>query len=118
MIMKKNAKEPKLQPPEVDSRFAAVVSALAKYSDVSRGMGKGFGSGALKVNGRIFAMMTSKGEFVVKLPKKRVDELVDAGKGKRFDPGHGRLMKEWFAAGKGATDWLELAKEAHEFVKP
>lgn len=100
------------------SGFDRIVKALASDQQVSRGEGKGFGSGALKVNGRIFAMMTSKGEFVVKLPKKRVDELVDAGKGKRFDPGHGRLMREWFVAGKGVTDWLELAKEAREFVRP
>jgi hypothetical protein len=103
---------------ESNPRFDRIVKALTSDPQVSRGEGKGFGSGALKVNGRIFAMMTSKGEFVVKLSKERVDELVDAGKGKRFDPGHGRLMKEWFVAGKGVTDWLELAKEAREFVKP
>src|SRR5579883_2489038 len=88
------------------SGFDRIVKALASDPQVSRGEGKGFGSGALKVNGRIFAMMTSK------------DEFVDAGKGKRFDPGHGRLMREWFVAGKGVTDWLELAKEAREFVRP
>jgi hypothetical protein len=33
----------------------------------------------------------------VKLPRERVDELVEAGAGHRFDPGHGRLMKEWVA---------------------
>jgi hypothetical protein len=27
----------------------------------------------------------------------RVDVLVSSGKGKYFDPGHGRLMKEWLA---------------------
>jgi hypothetical protein len=48
----------------------------------------------LKVDGKIFAMH-SKGKFVAKLPKDRVDELVRAGKGEYFDPGHGRLMKEW-----------------------
>jgi hypothetical protein len=36
-----------------------------------------------------------KDELVVKLPRERVDELVESGKGKRFDPGSGRLMKEW-----------------------
>lgn len=113
--MKTTVKKP--QGPEIDPGFDRVVNAFAGDRQVSRGEGKGFGSGALKVNGRIFAMMSSKGEFVVKLPKKRVDELVDAGKGKRFDPGHGRLMKEWFVAGKGVTDWLELAKEVREFAK-
>ena len=37
---------------------------------------------AFSVNGKIFAMLT-RGPFVVKLPRERVDDLVDAGKGKR-----------------------------------
>jgi hypothetical protein len=47
--------------------------------------------------GRLFEAfaLVVKGELVVKLPRERVDELVDAGTGRRFDPGHGRLMKEW-----------------------
>jgi TfoX/Sxy family transcriptional regulator of competence genes len=51
-------------------------------------------SDGLKTGGKFFAMV-SKGELVVKLPRERVDELVEAGEGHRFDPGHGRLMKEW-----------------------
>jgi hypothetical protein len=70
----------------------------------------------LKVNGKIFVMFGRK-QFVAKLPKSRVDTLVSAGAGKRFDPGHGRLMKEWFVAADGEPDWLELAKEAYDFVK-
>ena len=54
------------------------------------------GSEALKTGGKFFAMV-SRGELVVKLPRDRVDELVEAGAGHRFDPGHGRLMKEWVA---------------------
>jgi TfoX/Sxy family transcriptional regulator of competence genes len=48
----------------------------------------------LKANGKFFAMVV-KDELVVKLPRERVDELVATGKGRRFDPGHGRVMKEW-----------------------
>jgi len=69
------------------------------------------------VNGKIFAMMSSKGKFVLKLSKKRVDELVSSGKGERFDPGHGRVMKEWVVLGDEKADWVELAKEAYDFVK-
>jgi TfoX/Sxy family transcriptional regulator of competence genes len=54
------------------------------------------GSEGLKTGGKFFAMV-SRGELVVKLPRERVDELVEAGAGHRFDPGHGRLMKEWIA---------------------
>jgi len=48
----------------------------------------------LKVNGKIFAMFGRR-QFVTKLPKERVDALVSVGDGKRFDPGHDRLTKEW-----------------------
>lgn len=100
-----------------EPRFAAVVEAFAKDRTVSHGGTKGFGAGALKVNGKIFAMISSKGEFVVKLPEERVTELVNSRKGKRFDPGRGRLMKEWLVVKSRHASCLELAKEACEFVK-
>ena len=103
--------------PKIDARLVQVVNALSTYPQFSCGDKRGFGSGSLKVNDKIFAMITSKGEFVVKLSKKRVDELVTAGKGERFDPGHGRLMKEWIAFSAGREKWIELAKEAYRFVK-
>jgi hypothetical protein len=85
---------------------------LAKERQVTYG-GKGFGSTALKVKGKIFAMQSSKGEFVAKLPRGRVDELVRLGKGEYFDPGHGRLMKEWLvvrpARSFEGTDWSEAS---------
>ena len=115
MAAKKKTKEQDTA--QIDPRFAPVVESFAKDRHVNRESKKGFGSGALKVNGKIFAMMSSSGKFVVKLPKKRVDELVSGGKGKRFDPGHGRIMREWFVAGTRAPKWVELAKEAHQFVK-
>ncbi len=115
--MKKTTKTTKNEKAsEVDPRFAPVVAAFAKDRLVSRG-GKGFGSAGLKVNGRLFAMMSSKGKFVAKLPKERVKALVSAGKGDYFDPGHGRLMKEWVAVDPGGADLVDLAREAHRFVK-
>ena len=102
---------------EIDLRYVPVVEAFAERRGVSRENRKGFGSGALKVKGKIFAMMSSKRQFVVNLPKNRVDELVNLGKGQRFDPGHGRIMKEWFVVGEGKENWVELAKEAYDFVK-
>jgi TfoX/Sxy family transcriptional regulator of competence genes len=101
--------------PEVDPAFMPVVAAFANMPDVSRG--KMMSSYGLKVNGKIFAMF-GRGKFVAKLPKKRVDDLVSGGVGEHFDPGHGRLMKEWVAIGAKAVNWVELAKEAYEFVKP
>jgi hypothetical protein len=84
---------------------------------VTRG-GKGFGSSGLKVNGKLFALLSDRtGQFVAKLPKARVEELVRAGKGEPFDPGHGRLMKEWIALLPGQEDWTALAREGYRFVK-
>ena len=95
-----------------DTRFSNIVLAFADQPSVSYG-GKGFGSSALKFGGRIFAMLTSKGEFVVKLTRERVAELVEQSKGQHFDPGHGRLMLEWLVIPSSSRRWLELAKEAH-----
>jgi hypothetical protein len=78
---------------------------------------KGFGSSALQVNGKIFAMVSSRGSFVVKLPKHRVESLEASGAGQRFDPCHGRLMKEWLALQPTSKEnWLSLAREAMRFV--
>lgn len=61
--------------------------------------------------------MFGRGRLVVKLPKERVDEMVVAGMAERFDPGHGRLMKEWASFRSGESDWVRLAREAYDFVK-
>jgi hypothetical protein len=53
---------------------------------------------------------------VVKLPRARVSELVSAGRGVHFDPGHGRLMREWIALDGSEKRWLDLAREARAFV--
>lgn len=111
-------KTPGKAAPALDPRFAKVVRAFARDKDVTPPKpGRGFGSSALKVRGSIFAMLSSKGKFVVKLPKERVDALVAARKGAYFDPGHGRLMKEWLEMGSNQAQWISLAKEARAFVK-
>jgi hypothetical protein len=97
-------------------KFAKLVAELSKQPGVTFG-GKGFGASALKLGGKIFAMLTPKGQLVAKLPKPRVAELVAAGKGEYFDPGHGRLMKEWLSVAATNTRWLELAKEAYAHAR-
>ena len=78
---------------------------------------KKFGSSALKVNNKIFAMLV-EGKLVVKLPKQRVDALIASRAGERYDPRrNGRLMKEWITIEPtSGEDWLNLSKEAMEFV--
>ena len=96
-----------------EAAFAEVTRAFAKDPEVS--FGRLFASDGLKVRDKIFAMLV-RGSLVVKLPKARVDELIAEKKGARFDPGHGRLMKEWVVMPPGGGDWLALAKEARSFV--
>jgi TfoX/Sxy family transcriptional regulator of competence genes len=104
----------KTTPAEIPASFEPVVAAFAGDREV--GLGKMFSSNAvLNVNGKIFAMQV-KGKLVVKLPKQRVDELVAKGKGEYFDPGHGRLMKEWASVDAPESEWVGLAKEAYRFV--
>ena len=67
------------------------------------------------MDGKLFALFT-QGTLVVKLPKDRVAALVAKGDGKPFDPGHGRLMKEWLTVVSPKLSWSALAKEAHAFV--
>lgn len=110
----KRKKKANGQRSEVDPSFAPIVAAFAKNRDVT--FGKLMSSYGLKVKGKIFAMF-GRGKFVAKLPKDRVNELVSAGIGERFDPGHGRFMKEWIAVETRTESWLDLAKEAYEFVK-
>jgi hypothetical protein len=99
-----------------EERYGALVDALDADPDVTLSTKKGFGTGTLQVRGGIFAMLT-RGRLVVKLPRQRVDALVAAGEGQRFDPGHGRLMKEWLSLDPASElEWLPLAREALAFV--
>lgn len=72
---------------------------------------------SLKTRKKMFAMFT-KGNYVVKLPKERVSELIDSGTGKPYDPGNGKIMKEWVIIPKIHSDkWIDYASEAKEFAK-
>lgn len=98
----------------VDPRFTAIADGYTTDRAVT--FGKMMAAPGLKVDGKIFAMLP-RGEFVVKLPRPRVDALVAGGRGHHFDPGHGRLMKEWVVVTDPKADWTALAKEAYVFVK-
>jgi hypothetical protein len=80
------------------------------------GQSAGFGSGSLRINGKIFAMFV-RGQLVVKLSRTRVDALVAAGEGIRFDANKGTPMKEWLAVDPASSvDWTNLSGEAFTFV--
>jgi hypothetical protein len=105
-----------LEASEARELFERITSGF--MSDPTVSQGTGFGSSpALRVRNRIFAMLVG-GALVVKLPKDRVDQLVASGIGACFDPGHGRVMREWVTVPVGhATEWEELTADAFAFVE-
>jgi hypothetical protein len=79
--------------------------------------GGGFGRSALRFQNKIFAMLV-RGRLVLKLPVERVDALVAAGDGVRFDANKGTPMKEWFSLDpESGLAWLPLAREALDFAR-
>jgi hypothetical protein len=102
-----------------EERFTALIDTFARDPDVTlphESGNRGFGSGALKVNGSIFAMLT-RGRLIVKLPRDRVAALMHDGIGGPFDAGKGTPMKEWLTVLRDDEDtWHMLAREALNFV--
>jgi hypothetical protein len=79
--------------------------------------GSGFGRGAVRFGRKIFVMFV-RGRLVLKLPAARVDELVAAGEGVRFDANKGTPMREWFSLlPESELPWLPLATEALDFAQ-
>jgi hypothetical protein len=104
-----------------DLDYAELFSALcAEYAGVT-GVGvpdptqRGFGSSALKVHTKIFAMLVD-GRLVVKLPRARVTELIETGRGEPFDAGKGTPMKEWVVLTGDEAECRALVVEAQAFV--
>ena len=108
-----------MTPAQQFGRLVEVMLARSEASygnDESKGARRSFGATSLKVNGKIFAMLV-KDRLVVKLSAPRVNELVSGGAGERFDPGHGRIQKEWLSVASSDYDaWLSLASESEAFV--
>ena len=109
------SRAPKKAAAPIDPAFLPIAEAFAGERDVSRER-RFSTSSVLSVKGKIFAMLV-KGRLVAKLPRHRVEEIVAAGFGRPFEPGPGRVMKEWVSVDEGGPAWLELAREAHRFVK-
>ncbi len=96
-----------------ESLATRIRDVLADRTDVVEK--KMFGLHGLMVNGKLFARFT-QGTLVVKLPKDRVVALVAARVGTHCDPEGGRLTK-WLKVTSTTASWVDLAKEAHNFVK-
>jgi hypothetical protein len=102
-------------PTNPDRLFASIAESELSRPGVTAGTGFGRSEG-LRISGKIFAMLV-RGELVVKLPRDRVEDLTASGVGHQFDPGHGRLMKEWVSVTPNAgRRWRKLVEEARAFV--
>jgi TfoX/Sxy family transcriptional regulator of competence genes len=94
--------------------FGSLLEAFRDDPHVTQS--KMFGSTALTIHGKVFAILY-KGRLVLKLPKDRVEALVRSGQGDYFDPGHARVSKGWVSIKPEAkADWLSLSQEAKDFV--
>jgi hypothetical protein len=79
--------------------------------------GSGFGRAAVRFRRKIFVMFV-RGRLVLKLPAARVDDLVAAGDGVRFDANKGTPMREWLSLDpESGLPWLPLAREALGFAQ-
>jgi hypothetical protein len=99
-------------------RYQDLIEDLLGYDGVTPPPGgSGFGRGAVRFRNKIFVMLV-RGRLVLKLPAGRVDELVAAGEGVRFDANKGTPMREWFSLDpESGLPWLPLASEALDYAR-
>ena len=77
------------------------------------------GGRCARVCGEFLALVDFKGSgLVVKLPRERVDTLIDAGTGQPFAPA-GKVFREWVAIPhRNRRQWRTLLREGITFVAP
>lgn len=98
----------------MEALFEAAGVQLAAEDDAVA-PGRALGRHGLMVAGKLFGFPV-RGRLVVKLPQRRVDELVAAG-ATRFDANKGRPMREWVCLDPtDARTCLAYLREARAFV--
>lgn len=102
---------PALKKPQQGS-YDRITAALL-HPMVEQGKRRGFGFATLQVRGKIFALLSSHGSFVVKLSRVRVVEAIVSHAGEAFELVPGRAMKEWLVVTE-PRHWLSLAEEARD----
>jgi hypothetical protein len=66
--------------------------------------------------GFVATVEKSSGDLIVKLPRQRVDELIESGSGRAFAPA-GKIFKEWVAIPiEHEEGWEQLLEESVSFV--
>lgn len=73
---------------------------------------KGRGAQGIKKGGKLFVMFM-KGDLIVKLPEKRVKEIISIGDGIPYDPGTGKPMKNRVLIPNSKKDlWIRYIEES------
>ena len=77
------------------------------------------GGRCLRVDGEFLGLVDFKGSgLVVKLPRNRVDELIEEGIGRPFAPA-GKVFREWVSIQElDRSRWTSLLREGIDFVAP
>ena len=93
-----------------EEHWLKVKEQLLKFDDVQK-QGE-----SLKIKRKMFAFPNEE-NIVVKLPKERVTELLNSGEGLPYDPGNGKIMKEWVIIPLKSSDkWTDYVKEGMKFA--
>jgi len=78
---------------------------------------KGRGAQGIKRGGKMFVMFM-KGDLIVKLPEDRVNEVINIGDGKPFDPGTGKPMRNRVLIPASKRDtWIKYSLEAKKHAE-
>ncbi len=101
--------------PAVTDFFWKLAAPLLFSGKATEGALMGFP--CLRVDGEFFATCDHRtGELIVKLPRERVQELIDCGSAQPFAPA-GRIFREWaLVPERDEQCWAGLLAEAHSFV--
>jgi hypothetical protein len=96
--------------------FWEIAERFLLEADIGEGTVMGFP--CLRLNGGFLACAQHRsGDLIVKLPEKRVQELIDCGQGQAFAPA-GRKFKQWVQVGGcDARRWRLLIKAARDFSR-
>lgn len=102
-------------PDDHEEKFWSHAEAFLERDGVARGTMMGYP--CLRIDGGFFASCDRKnGDLIVKLSKKRVDALIEDGRGSSFAPA-GKRFREWVSiSSELETSWDALLGEALEFV--
>jgi hypothetical protein len=105
-------------PTTSETLFWDLIDELREHDDRIE-EGTIMGGRCARVAGEFLGLVGYKGSgMVIKLPRQRVDELINEGVGLPFAPA-GKVFREWVAIPKpDRRRWTKLLREAIIFVAP